>query len=238
MSGGLSVAQWSSSQLGGGQPSRPAYGSLKDEAARYIREAIVSGALAPRSKVDQDDVAEALGISRAPVREALIELAQKGFVIAVPRRGAFVAELTAEDIHDHYEMLAMVFGMTTKRAVEKLTPSDLLELRQLHREINASDNATRRKDLDRRFFNFIATAGRSPRLDSILQFLGGVYQGSVYYESSRWMVNASKFRQQLLVAIKAGDEQAATQISEDHLRSCATLTIEHLRSRGYWPDAT
>jgi len=49
--------------------------------------------LPPGSKVDQDEIAESLGVSRAPVREALIELAQKGFVDAVPRRGAFVAEV-------------------------------------------------------------------------------------------------------------------------------------------------
>ncbi|TCJ31438.1 GntR family transcriptional regulator, partial [Parafrankia sp. BMG5.11] len=75
---------------------RRRYGNLKDEAASFIREAIVSRALPPRSKIDQDEVADALGISRAPVREALIELAQKGFVDAVPRRGAFVAEVTVE----------------------------------------------------------------------------------------------------------------------------------------------
>ncbi|WP_041254651.1 GntR family transcriptional regulator [Frankia sp. EAN1pec] len=59
---------------------------LKDEAADFIREAIVSGGLPPRSKIDQDEVADALRISRAPVREALIKLAQKGFVDGVRRR--------------------------------------------------------------------------------------------------------------------------------------------------------
>ena len=163
--------------LAGVAPLRPAYGNLKDEAARFIRAAIVSGRLAPDSKVDQDDVAESLGISRAPVREALIELAQKGFVVAVPRRGAFVAELTAEDIEDHYEIVASVFGLTTRRAVEKLLPAEVDELRRLHREIGSIEDTARRMELDRRFFNVIASAGRSPRLDAVLEFLGGVFQG-------------------------------------------------------------
>lgn len=65
-------------------PRRRSYGSLKDEAAAYHRDAIVMGQLAPGSRVDQDEIAETLGMSRAPVREALIELAQKGFIDAPP----------------------------------------------------------------------------------------------------------------------------------------------------------
>lgn len=222
--------------LAGVAPLRPAYGNLKDEAARFIRAAIVSGRLAPNSKVDQDDVAESLGISRAPVREALIELAQKGFVVAVPRRGAFVAELTAEDIEDHYEIVAVVFGLTTRRAVEKLLPGEVDELRRLHREIGSIEDTARRMELDRRFFNVIATAGRSPRLDAVLEFLGGVFQASVYFESPRWADNEHKYRRQLLSAIKSGDVEAAAKTSEEHLRTCASLSIEHLRSSGYWSE--
>ena len=98
---------------------RRACGNLKDEAASYIRAAITSGDLPARSRIDQDVVAQALGISRAPVREALIELTQKGFVDAILRRGAFVAELTPADIEDYYEVVASVFGLTTRRAVSR-----------------------------------------------------------------------------------------------------------------------
>jgi DNA-binding GntR family transcriptional regulator len=217
---------------------RRAYGNLKDEAVDVIRRAVVSGHLPPGAKIDQDEIAEALGISRAPVREALVELAQKGFVLAVPRRGAFVAEVTAEDIRDHYAVVAQVSGMTTRRAVEKLTPADVDDLRRLHREIGASADPQRRKQLDRRFFNVVASAGRSPRLDSILVFLGGALQGSFYLESPGWVGNDEKYRGLLLDAIGAGDVPAAVRVTEEHLRSCAELTVEHLRARGYWTAAT
>ncbi|WP_018503484.1 GntR family transcriptional regulator, partial [Parafrankia discariae] len=213
---------------------RRRYGNLKDEAADFIREAIVSRALPPRSKIDQDEVADALGISRAPVREALIELAQKGFVDAVPRRGAFVAEVTVEDIEDHYEVVALVSGMTTRRAVRTLTPTQIEELARLHREITTTGEETRRRSLDRRFFQIIATAGKSPRLDAILDFLGGVLQGSFYYDAPAWENNETKYRERLLTEIRAGDVTAAARTSEEHVRSCAAVTVEHLRTRGYW----
>jgi DNA-binding FadR family transcriptional regulator len=59
--------------------------SLKDAAAAYIREQILTGKLTPGTKIDQDEISEALGMSRLPVREALIELAQESLIDAVPR---------------------------------------------------------------------------------------------------------------------------------------------------------
>jgi DNA-binding GntR family transcriptional regulator len=208
--------------------------NLKNGAGDFIRAAIVSGELPAGSKIDQDAIADALGISRAPVREALIELAQKGFVVHVPRRGAFVAELTVADIEDYYEVVASVFAMMTRRAVAKLTSADLGELRRLHREIAATDDAARCEELDRRFFNVIVTTGRSSRLDSLLRFIGGMFQGSFYFASPGWAQNEAGFRQRLLEAIEAADERAAARISEEHLHSCAGLTVEHLRASGYW----
>jgi DNA-binding GntR family transcriptional regulator len=219
---------------------RPAYGNLKDEAASFIRDAIVGGDLPPRSKIDQDEIAGALGFSRAPVREALIELTQKGFVLALPRRGAFVAEVSAEDIEDHYAVVALVFGMTTRRAIKKLTAADVGELRDLdHRIATASDAGTRR-ELDRRFFHVIVTAGRSRRLDSLLAFLGGAIQGSFYFAAPDWGPHEAAFRQHLISALEAGDTRAAVRTSEEHMRGCAALTIAHLRAQGYWqsePDS-
>lgn len=206
--------------------------------ADFIRAGILSGALPARSKIDQDEVADTLGISRAPVREALIELTQKGFVVAVPRRGAFVSELTVEDIEDYYEVVAPVFGVMTRRAVGKLTAADIEELRSLHREIAATDDGARRKALDLRFFTVIATAGRSSRLDSISQLLGGMFQGSFYFESPGWAANEMGFRQNLLGAIEAGDERSAARISEEHVRTCAGVTIGYLKDRGYWAEVS
>jgi DNA-binding GntR family transcriptional regulator len=216
---------------------RRAYGNLKDEAAGFIRDAIVSGHLPPGSKIDQDEIADALGYSRAPVREALIELAQKGFVVAVPRRGAFVAEVTVEDIEDHYAVVAFVFGLTTRRAVKKLTAADVEELQRLHRQVAATDDATGRKAGDRQFFNLIVRAGRSRRLDSILELLGGAIQGSFYFASPQWVANEAKFREQFLGAIQAGDVRAAVRTSEEHMRTCGTVTIEYLQAIGYWTAA-
>ena len=85
--------------------------SLKDTAAAYLREQILTGQLTPGTKVDQDEISVALGMSRLPVREALIELAQESLIDAVPRRGAFVARLERADIIDHYRIFGLIAGL-------------------------------------------------------------------------------------------------------------------------------
>jgi DNA-binding GntR family transcriptional regulator len=213
-------------------PGRRAYENLKDEAADYIRAAIVSGDLPARSKIDQDVIAEALGISRAPVREALIELAQKGFVDAPPRRGAFVAELTADDVEDYYAVVASVFGLTTRRAVGRLSGADVEELRRLHREIAMAPDVPRQRELARRFFNLIATTGRSPRLDALLSFIGGMFPGSFYLESPAWPAHDAGYRERLLAALDALDDELAAQITDEYLRGCGSIAIDYLTSLG------
>ena len=75
---------------------------LKQRAAQEIRRRIFAGEMRPGSKVDQDAIAADLGISKLPVREALIALDGEGIIQVAPRRGAFVAELSREDVRDHY----------------------------------------------------------------------------------------------------------------------------------------
>jgi DNA-binding FadR family transcriptional regulator len=133
-------------------------------------------------------------------------------------------------------VVALVSAMTARRALAKLTPADVDELRRLHQEISSTDGPGRERALNRRFFHIIANAGRSPRLDSILRFLGGALQGSFYFDAPGWARNEASYREQLLDVIDAGDVQAAARISEEHVRSCATVTINHLRGRGYWVD--
>src|SRR6478609_11377442 len=104
--------------------------SRKDAAAAYLREQILTGQLPPGTKIDQDEISEALGISRLPVREALIELAQESLIEAVPRRGAFVARLERADIVDHYRIFGLIAGLAGSRAATSLTHEELAHLRR------------------------------------------------------------------------------------------------------------
>jgi len=210
--------------------------SLKDLAAGYIREEIVSGRLGPGAKVDQDEIAAELGISRLPIREALIELTAKGFVTAVPRRGAFVVRLEVEDIEDHFEILGILFKLSGTRAAAKIDETRLRELRELHEEIGASRDIEVIKDLNHKFYRIINEVGSSRRVLLTLQYLW-LSLPNDYYNSSRGLAETeAPYREGILAALEARDADAAARLTQDHLRACGRVTIDELQSRGYWSD--
>ena len=208
--------------------------NLKNIAADFIREGIVSGRFGPGAKVDQDDVAILLGISRLPVREALIELTEKDFVTAIPRRGAFVIDLGVEDIDDHYQVLGMVFALAAGRASKSLTRAQLRDLRSIHEEAEATDNPEAQERLNHEFYFVINRAGSSPRMLSILRSLAGALPGRYYLASTQWSRTESTYREKILVALESRDATAASKVAVEHLTECGRVTIEELRERGYW----
>ncbi len=78
---------------------------LRDDVYRRLRDAIVDGTFAPGEQLRDGELAEWLGVSRTPVREALVRLEQEGFVTITPRRGVRVRELTRRDVLEVNEVL-------------------------------------------------------------------------------------------------------------------------------------
>jgi DNA-binding GntR family transcriptional regulator len=217
-----------------GRLNRENHRSLKDIAADFIREAIVSGRFGPGSKIDQDEVAETLGISRLPIREALIELGEKGFVAALPRRGAFVVGLTVEDIDDHFEVLGVLFGLTARRAAKELGPAQLAELRSIHDEIDATTDHATHEVLNHEFYRTINQVGSSARLLSTLRFLSRALPGDYYLAAPAWASTEARYRVRLLEALEAHDAPAAVRVTEEHFHACGKVVVDELRARGYW----
>ncbi|MBX7430503.1 GntR family transcriptional regulator [Mycobacterium sp. Y57] len=211
--------------------------SLKEMASDYIRDGVISGSLAPGTKVDQDQIADELGISRLPVREALIELTSRGFVESIPRRGAFVAKLTVQDIEDHFEMTSLLFGLTAQRAAKLITREQLRHLQQLHTEATTTQDLSNRLSLTFEFYRIINHMGTSERLLRTLQFLALALPNDFYFNTSRWPATETVYRERVLTALENHDAEAAAKATEEHLRTCARITIEELRARGYWTDA-
>src|SRR5437588_9785167 len=93
--------------------------SSGDEAALLIRRMIFDGELRPGERVPQDDVAAMLGISRIPIREALIALEREGWVTIELHRGAFVNALDERAVRDSYDLFGLVYGFAVRRAIER-----------------------------------------------------------------------------------------------------------------------
>jgi len=97
-------------------------------AADLIRQAIVDGRVPPGHRLKEEELAQQLGISRTPVREALLVLQSEGLVEAAPNRGATVRAYDTADLEEMYELRALLEGHAAGRAASRVTPDQLAHL--------------------------------------------------------------------------------------------------------------
>jgi DNA-binding GntR family transcriptional regulator len=212
--------------------------SLKDAAAAYLREQILTGKLTPGTKVDQDEISEALGMSRLPVREALIELAQESLIDAVPRRGAFVARLERADIIDHYRIFGLIAGLAGSRAATSLTDEQLAQLRRIHESFVAATDPEDQAYWNHEFHKMINQAGGSRRLVSVLALLSRSLPVRYFEFVPNWAEISAGHHDRILSALEARDAHEAQRMLEHHVAESGDLAVEILQEMGYWDRET
>ena len=116
-------------------PPRPL---LRDEVLGRLRDAIVDGTLAPDEQLRDSELATWLGVSRTPVREALMELARSGLVRALPGRSTVVASLDAASVRDAQAVVAAMHRLAVEAAVDRFTDSDLERMRDANARFDAA----------------------------------------------------------------------------------------------------
>jgi DNA-binding GntR family transcriptional regulator len=146
--------------------------SLKDQAYRRIKEAILSLELKPGEPLVESDLAERLGISKTPVRDALTELRREGLVTKIPYSGTFVSEITTRDVAEIIEIRAVLEGLAARLATPVLTEAELERLDALiNSELDsiAQGNMERASQLNGEFHDIIIHKVGNQRLVSILE---------------------------------------------------------------------
>ncbi len=111
---------------------------LYEEVAERLRQRIYNRELAPGEWIDELKIAEQLGISRTPLREALKVLAAEGLVTMKVRRGAYVTEVSERDLADVYHLLALLESDAVAVVAERATPAQIDTLKALHAELEAA----------------------------------------------------------------------------------------------------
>lgn len=211
--------------------------NLKDGVAAHVRARIFSGELRPGSKIDQDHLATTLGVSKLPVREALITLESEALVENIARRGAFVAELTPTDVRDHYNVFGIVSGLAAERAASQLTDDDLHRLEELAAAMERSASPEEQETLNFQFHRTINVRGGSRRLRSVLALLGNSLPTRFFVSHPEWAAVGHADHRAILSALQARDAAAARAAVERHLRDSADLAVTILSDRGFWRAA-
>jgi len=111
--------------------------TLKEQIVDSIKEAIAIGELKPGEKICETKLAEDLGISRTPLREAIQILESEGFLKVIPRRGAVVSEYSKKDIKDIYEIKAALEGLAARLATKNMSDTAIDKLEEINDQLKS-----------------------------------------------------------------------------------------------------
>jgi DNA-binding GntR family transcriptional regulator len=209
------------------------------KAYEAIRARILDGSFAPRFHLREQDLAEDIGVSRTPVREALRKLAADGYVQFIPNRGAFVAEWTEASLSDLIDVRAELAAMAGRLAASHARRADLDELGKLNRAM--SDLARRRpagyltevSRLNLRFHNVVLKAAGNQWLESLMHqtaFLPMVQRAQYGFQASDWNRGFERYND-LIDALAAGDGEWAAATLRAHFHASKHTLLRAARAR-------
>jgi DNA-binding GntR family transcriptional regulator len=208
--------------------SRSIGGTVRGRAADELRNRILTGRLRAGTRVDLDALTEEFGISRTPVREALLELSYEGLVSVAPRSGITVIGVTPEDAVDNFAVLATLAGKAAEWAATRITADELAELRDLAAAIDTADDVVA---ANRRFHRAVNPAARSPRLLTFLRHAVRMVPTN-YFELFPEQEQTSRAdHAALLDALERRDAAAARTIAEAHILHAGEALGDWLRAQ-------
>lgn len=199
------------------------YLPLRDVVFHTLRDAILTGKLVPGERLMENQLAEKLGVSRTPIREALRMLELENLVELVPRKGAQVLEMTAKDIINVLEIREVLESLATSQACTKMTASEMEELKALQlqfEELCHSNNSEELVAVDEKFHDLIFASTENDKLVQIFNNLRiQLYRyrmAHVKLDSSR--VALINHHRNIITAIENKDPDAGAKAAQDHIR--------------------
>lgn len=204
------------------------HASLAKRVADELRRAILTGRRQPRDRLVEDRLSEELGVSRVPIREALHALAAEGLVNIQPRRGASVAEISADVARDLVEVRASLEGLNARLAARNHDPDIVAELRQVLAEGNAIARSRNVDDLVRlngEFHDKLVQAGRNSILWDIMRTLRERTSLVFASNSARRAEQDWDEHSKILAAVIDGDEELASVLATRHVHRAAEAAL-------------
>jgi DNA-binding GntR family transcriptional regulator len=202
-----------------------------EQAAAYIRQLVFDGQLSEGMRLPQDDVAKAVGVSRIPIREAIIALEREGWVTTRLHRGTFVNAFDEQVIHDHYELFGLVYGLAARRAAERAEPQLVERLSELSQLVNTTDDLKRIGELALAFHSTVVEAAHSPRITVVLRAMSALVPGPFFVLVPNAVESERKGLKAIVRAIAKNDGDRAAKEYSRMLNAQAELVVELFHQR-------
>ena len=211
------------------------YLPLRDVVFNTLRQAILKGELAPGERLMEIQLAEKLGVSRTPIREAIRKLELEGLVLMIPRKGAEVAKISEKSLRDVLEVRRSLEELAIELACQRMTDEEIEQLGERQNDFkNAINkgNAMNIAETDEAFHDVIYLGTGNDKLVQILNNLREqMYRYRVEYlkeeQTRNLLVNE---HEELVKAIRDGNVERAQEISFNHLENQRKAIIRTIRA--------
>ncbi|MGG3470044.1 GntR family transcriptional regulator [Neobacillus pocheonensis] len=208
---------------------------LPQRAYLATRHAIRQLRLPPGQTVLEREMADILGMSRTPVREALVRLEMEGWVRLIPRRGFVVAPIVADDLQHIYEVVEALDGIAGSLAAKRATSVELDELDRLIEEQEKaleSDDLLAWTDLDEQFHQLIVDLAQNPRLRGVMDSQSDqLYRARLFTIKLRPKPTRSIMDHKAIVSVmRAAEPDAARSMLQSHRYRARSEILQIIRS--------
>mgnify|MGYP002615260691 CR=1 FL=1 len=213
------------------------YLPLRDVVFNTLRQAILRGEFKPGERLMEIQLANKLGVSRTPIREAIRKLELEGLVIMIPRKGAEVADITEKSLRDVLEVRKALEELAVQLACEKITQEELEELEKagenFKKVLKRSKDITEVAEADVRFHDVIYMATDNQKLILLLNNL----REQMYRYRVEYLKREEAYPQliaehaAIIEYISKGEKKAATDVMCKHIDNQVTTVIDVIRTK-------
>ena len=212
------------------------YLPLRDVVFNTLRQAILRGELKPGERLMEIQLANKLGVSRTPIREAIRKLELEGLVLMIPRKGAEVAEITEKNLRDVLEVRCALEELAVQLACDRMDEDGIKAMKEASAQFCTtldSDDMTRIAQADVAFHDIIYAATDNRRLIQLLNNLREqMYRYRIeYLKKKECYPQLLEEHQTIIDSIESRDKGRATQITGQHIKNQAEAVVDTIREK-------
>ena len=198
---------------------------LRDKVVAELRRRIIECDYAPGHRLTEGRLADDFGVSRNPVREAIRVLEREGFLIALPRRGAVVASISAKDVRDIFEIRMSLEVLTARLAAQRVDPAGAAMLGELVAKASVASSAAELAALNTAFHNEICRMSGNALLIGMMETLHDRIQWIYRQTAVERAPDSWTEHEAMATAICAGDAEAAADAAHTHVLAARQAAI-------------
>lgn len=210
--------------------------TIPTKVCRVIRQAILNGELQPGQRLVQDELANSIGVSRMPIREAFKQLETEGLIIIEPHKGAFVRTFSIDEVQEIYYLRSIFEKEAVKDSVENMNDSVISRLEELVEKMEKTSNIEDFVKINIQFHSELMSCCQMNKLKSFIENLWSGFPQHTPYLLPNQIGTSNSEHREILKAVKENDSLKAGDLISQHISRVGKGLIPIIDSKGKYID--